>query len=56
VIVMIPDCTNNMKAKWQGPAVFHFKRSKDSDMIAMPDGVVRCLHANMLRAYNVPVN
>jgi len=45
-----------MKAKWQGPAVVHFKRSKDSDMIAMPDGVVRCLHANMLRAYNVPVN
>jgi len=55
VIVIIPGSTNKMKAKWHTPAVVHFKRSKDSYMIAMPDGAVRCLHANMLRAYNVPV-
>jgi len=56
VIVLIPDSTNKMKAKWQGPAVVHSKKSKNSYMISMPDGAVRCLHANMLRTYDVPIN
>ncbi len=55
VLVLLPDSTNKLRSSWQGPGIIHFKLSENSYAIAMPEGVVRHLHANHLREFKVQV-
>src|SRR5271163_3264872 len=56
VLVMLPDSSNKLRARWQGPSVIHFKHSKDSYSVAMPGGAVRRLHADLLRPVKLPIH
>ena len=56
VLVLLPDSTNKLLSSWQGPGVIHFKLSENSYTVAMPNGSIRHLHANMLREFHVSVH
>src|SRR5271163_3328668 len=49
VLVTMPDSSNKLRARRQGPAVIHFNHSRDSCSVAMPGGAVRRLHADLLK-------
>ena len=56
VIVLFPDSANKLVSKFQGPATIRTKLNDYAYMVEMPDGAVRRLHANKLRAYIPRVN
>src|SRR5271163_3109077 len=56
VLVTLPDSSNKLRARRQGPAVIHFKHSKDSYSVAMPGGAVRRLHADLLRPVKLSIH
>ena len=55
VIVLIPDSTNKLLKKWQGPATIVEKKS-NSYLIELDHGQRRWLHANLLRPYHPRVD
>ena len=55
VIVLIPDSTNKLLKKWQGPASVVEKKS-NSYLIELDHGQRRWLHANLLRPYHPRVD
>ena len=56
VLVLIPDSTNKLKARWQGPASIQARVSAYSYRILLPDGSLRTLHANKLRKFINNIN
>ena len=53
VIVLLPDSTNKLMSRWQGPATVVEMKSPYSYLIELPGGQRRVLHANKLRSYHV---
>jgi hypothetical protein len=51
VLVLLPTSTNALKTEWQGPALVTAVISDHSYRLALPNGSVRKLHANLLRRY-----
>ncbi|GFS73452.1 uncharacterized protein NPIL_494321 [Nephila pilipes] len=51
VIVLIPDSTSKLFARWQGPATIVQKRNHHSILVKMPDNSTKHLHQNKLRHY-----
>ena len=51
VVVLFPDSTNKLVSKFQGPGTIHSKLNDYAYMVAMPNGAIRRLHANKLRAF-----
>ncbi|GFU84636.1 retrovirus-related Pol polyprotein from transposon 17.6 [Trichonephila clavipes] len=51
VIVLIPDATSKLFARWQGPATIIEKRNPHSFLVAMPDNSTKHIHQNKLRHY-----
>ncbi|GBN04793.1 hypothetical protein AVEN_49293-1 [Araneus ventricosus] len=49
VIVLIPDSTNKLFARWQGPATIVEKRNPHSFLVKMPDASTKHIHQNNLR-------
>src|SRR5260221_536678 len=49
VLVLMPDSTKKLQARWMGPGIINRALSKYSYLIAMADGSIRRLHANRLR-------
>jgi len=56
VIVLLPDSTNKLLRRWQGPAIIIQVRSPHSYLIELEVGQRRWLHANKLRAYRQSIN
>ncbi|XP_064462156.1 uncharacterized protein LOC135372478 [Ornithodoros turicata] len=56
VLVLDPNRTGKMEARWVGPATILKGQRKDSYMVKMPDGSKRWIHANKLRPYIARVN
>jgi len=51
VLVLMPDSTNKVVARWQGPGTVTAKLSPCSYRVALDTGAVRTLHANHLRRF-----
>ncbi|GFY15973.1 retrovirus-related Pol polyprotein from transposon opus [Trichonephila clavipes] len=51
VIVLIPDATSKLFARWQGPATIIEKRNPHSFLVEMPDNSTKHIHQNKLRHY-----
>ncbi|GFT34315.1 CCHC-type domain-containing protein, partial [Nephila pilipes] len=51
VIVLIPDSTSKLFARWQGPATIVQKRNHHSFLVKMPDNSTKHIHQNKLRHY-----
>ncbi|GFT69755.1 retrovirus-related Pol polyprotein from transposon 412 [Trichonephila clavipes] len=51
VKVLIPDATNKLFARWQGPATIIEKRNPHSFLVEMPDNSTKHIHQNKLRHY-----
>ncbi|GFV54387.1 retrovirus-related Pol polyprotein from transposon 17.6 [Trichonephila clavipes] len=51
VIVLIPDATSELFARWQGPATIIEKRNPHSFLVEMPDNSTKHIHQNKLRHY-----
>ncbi|XP_055936891.1 uncharacterized protein LOC129966488 [Argiope bruennichi] len=51
VIVLIPDSTNKLFARWQGPATIVEKRNPHSFSVKMSDGSTKHIHQNKLKHY-----
>jgi len=49
--IKFPDSTNKLVSKFQGPGTIHSKLNDYAYMVAMPNGAIRRLHANKLRAF-----
>ena len=56
VLVLMPDSTNKVVARWQGPGTVTAKLSPYSYRISLDTGAVRTLHANDLRRFIPRVN
>ena len=56
VIVLLPDTTNKLLSRWQGPGIVVDVRSPHSYLIELEGGQRRWLHANKLRSYYARVN
>ena len=56
VIVLIPDSTNKLMSRWQGPGTIVDTRSPQSYLVELNRGQRRWLHANKLRHYHARVN
>ncbi|GFX56019.1 uncharacterized protein TNCV_1953391 [Trichonephila clavipes] len=50
-IVLIPDSTSKLFARWQGPATIIKKRNPHSFLVEMPDDSTKYIHQNNLRHY-----
>ncbi|GFV20319.1 hypothetical protein TNCV_4140821 [Trichonephila clavipes] len=51
VIVLIPDATSKLFARWQGPATIIEKRNPHSFLVEMPDNSTKHIHQNKLMHY-----
>ena len=51
VLVLMPDSTNKVVARWQGPGTITAKLSPYSYRVSLDTGAVRTLHANDLRRF-----
>ncbi|GFY52721.1 retrovirus-related Pol polyprotein from transposon opus [Trichonephila inaurata madagascariensis] len=51
LIVLIPDSTSKLFARWQGPATIIEKRNPHSFLVEMPDNSTKHIHQNKLRHY-----
>ncbi|GFW69287.1 retrovirus-related Pol polyprotein from transposon opus [Trichonephila clavipes] len=51
VIVLIPDATSKLFARWQSPATIIEKRNPHSFLVEMPDNSTKHIHQNKLRHY-----
>ncbi|GFW12764.1 retrovirus-related Pol polyprotein from transposon opus [Trichonephila clavipes] len=51
VIVLIPDATSKLFARWQGPATIIEKRNPLSFLVEMPDNSTKHIHQNKLKHY-----
>ncbi|GFQ68301.1 integrase_H2C2 domain-containing protein [Trichonephila clavata] len=51
VIVLIPDSTSKLFARWQGPETIIEKRNPHSFLVKMPDNSTKHIHQNNLRHY-----
>ncbi|GFR18106.1 retrovirus-related Pol polyprotein from transposon opus [Trichonephila clavata] len=51
VIVLIPDSTSKLFARWQGPATIIGKRNPHSFLVKMPDNSTKHIHQNKLTHY-----
>ncbi|GFY23451.1 integrase_H2C2 domain-containing protein [Trichonephila clavipes] len=56
VIVLIPDATSKLFARWQGPTTIIEKRNPHSFLVKMPDNSTKHIHQNKLRYYVVSSN
>ena len=56
VLILMPDSSSKVKAKWIGPGEIRDQVSPYSYLVKMEDGAVRLLHANKLRLFNSRVN
>ena len=56
VIVLLPDSTNKLMSKWQGPGTIVDMKTPHSYLIELDRGQRRWLHANKLRPYHARVN
>ena len=51
VLVLMPDSTNKVLARWQGPGTVTARMSPHSYRVSLDTGAVRTLHANDLRRF-----
>lgn len=51
VIVLIPDSSNKLLARWQGPGVIESKKNEHSFFVKMPDNSVKHVHQNKIREF-----
>lgn len=51
VLVLMPDSSNRLKARWIGPGIVADKLSEYSYLVSLDNGAVRQLHANKLRKF-----
>ena len=56
VIVLIPDTTNKLLSRWQGPGRIVEAKSPHSYLVELGQGQRRWLHANKLRHYHAHVH
>jgi len=57
VLILMPDSTAKLRARWRGPAVISRVVSSNSYMVYDPQNEsTRCLHANKLRKYEAQVS
>jgi len=56
VTVLLPDSTNKLMSKWQGPGTIVDMKTPHSYLIELDRGQRRWLHANKLRPYHARVN
>jgi len=56
VIVLLPDSTNKLMRKWQGPRTIVDTRPPHSYLIELDRGQRRWFHANKLRPYHARIN
>ena len=56
VIVLLPDSTNKLMKKWQGPGTIVQIKSPYSYLVELDRGQRRWLHANLLRPYHARIN
>jgi len=54
--VLLPDSTNKLLCKWQGPALVVDYKTPHSYLIESEGGQRRWLHANKLRPYHARIN
>lgn len=53
VIVLLPDSSNKLLARWQGPGVIESLKNEHSFLVKMPDGAVKHVHQNKIREFVV---
>ena len=51
VLILMPDSSNKLRAKWIGPGTVVKKQSEYSYLVGLDNGAIRLLHANKLRKY-----
>ncbi|XP_035218477.1 uncharacterized protein LOC118191743 [Stegodyphus dumicola] len=56
VVVLIPDSSNRLYARWQGPAVIKERKNPHSFLVELADGSIKHVHQNKIRKFIVRSN